>query len=85
MSRLRDSLNDLLVNIFNHITTLEGVTLKKMGIKVFENDYVKYQEYVRHDETILAKDIIELIISEKMTLEQRRELTYTLQRERSEN
>ena len=59
--------------------------IQKMGIKVFENDYVKYQEYVRHDETILAKDIIELIISEKMTLEQRRELTYTLQRERSEN
>lgn len=38
MSRLRDSLNDLLVNIFNHITTLEGVTLKKMGIKVSMNE-----------------------------------------------
>lgn len=63
----------------------DRVEIQKMGIKVFENDYVKYQEYVRHDENVLAKDLIELIISERMTLEQRRELTYTLQRERNEN
>jgi uncharacterized cofD-like protein len=59
--------------------------LQKMGIKVHENDYVKYQDYVRHDEDVLAKDLIELIIAEKMTLQQRRELSYSLQREHSED
>lgn len=55
--------------------------IQRMGIKVHENDYVKYQDYVRHDEEILAKDLIELIIAEKMTLQQRRDLAYSLQRE----
>ena len=59
--------------------------IQKMGIKVHENDYVKYQDYVRHNEEILAKDLIELIIAEKMTLQQRRELAYSLQREHSED
>ncbi|MCE5195750.1 MAG: YvcK family protein [Negativicutes bacterium] len=56
-------------------------TISKLGVKVIQNDYLKYQNYVRHDEVKLAEDIIELVISERYSLEQRRDLAERLQKE----
>ncbi|MPM82019.1 Gluconeogenesis factor [bioreactor metagenome] len=60
----------------------DSALIQKMGVKVVENDYVKYQNYVRHNEERLAKDIIELILAEKLTLQQRRDLVDSLQKEK---
>ena len=60
----------------------DSARIQKMGVKVIENNYVKYQNYVRHDEELLAKDIIELILAEKLTLQQRRDLVDSLQKEK---
>ncbi|MFA5542311.1 MAG: MarR family transcriptional regulator [Bacilli bacterium] len=61
MSRLRDSLNDMLVNIFNHITTLEGVTLKKMGIKVSMNE-VHIIEAIHNNEIPTMTNVASMLL-----------------------
>lgn len=38
MSKAKDLLNELLVNVFNYITNIENVALKQMGVKLSVNE-----------------------------------------------
>lgn len=38
MSKTKDLLNELLVNLFNHITNIENIALKQMGVKLSINE-----------------------------------------------
>lgn len=38
MSKAKDSLNELLVNVFNYITNIEAILIRKMGVKLSINE-----------------------------------------------
>ena len=53
----------------------DGEEIISMGYNILANDYLKFDEFIRHDEEALAKDIIDLIFSKKYTVEERRQIS----------